>query len=838
MTIHVKKIVGYSLAAIIGILLIGFIALWLKFQAVAELALHRAGFPDATIGKADLSLSGTRFENVRLQKNGMQVEIDTLSLFATWDDIFSYRIGEIMIDGLHAVIPATDGDTAENTPHTDYYTVIPLPLNLRARSVDLQNIRIFVPSPIGDMKITLAGNMLDRGADYQAALNVEAETPETARFAGKITATAEKETGKAQLNIELTEGRLKTDAPSIDIKRLLGWVTAEIAPGQDIPVIKSQLSAGAFRAYGIPLEGVTLTADIDATKANVTLQGQAMNETGDVLADVKLDRASDDTLDKLAVTLDTKLKNLDVFNIEGLRGQGSLALKISGDKARDADWMTWNTLGGTADISAKKLSLPGLLKQAEAAAKMKLNYNPAQKALGALLADTLTFKGIVIPVDEDNPIAVTLPAAKEKAGIAYDASSGMLGLRFKGMDVTAPLFTLKDADADIKLNINTPTPTQLSGNVEIAQISTTAKPAYLLPVKMTGTLSSLKDNAAQTLLKAELTEANGRFYATLDGRHDLAKQSGSIAFNMPPLTLRKGISSLAEISPASGAYVQDVAGTIGIAAHAQWSKPKKDFNLTTGGQIFLKDVEGNVDGNIIQGVNAVINLDSLIPLTLSEEKIAVGAVNVGLPLGSGLVVASLDADKTFTLHEAEWKLAGGTITSTPLSLKLDGDLTADATLTAKDLQLTDLFQIAPLDGLSAVGTVDGVLPLEVRKGEISLRNGVLESRGSGKILYSPQEIPAFLRDNSQQIVDLRVALKAFEFESLKLTLDGTLGKGQKVGLSAKGKNPEFYDGYPVNINLNVEGPLENILKYSPGGNQIPDNIQKQLEEYEKKHDKE
>jgi hypothetical protein len=104
-------------------------------------------------------------------------------------------------------------------------------------------------------------------------------------------------------------------------------------------------------------------------------------------------------------------------------------------------------------------------------------------------------------------------------------------------------------------------------------------------------------------------------------------------------------------------------------------------------------------------------------------------------------------------------------------------------------------------------------------------------------MYSPQDIPAFLRDNSQQIVDLRVALKAFEFESLKLTLDGTLGKGQKVGLSAKGKNPEFYDGYPVNINLNVEGPLENILKYSPGSSQIPDNIQKQLEEYEKKHDK-
>jgi len=831
----VKKIIGYSTAVILGILLIGFIALWLKFQAVTELVLHRFGFPDATVGKAEISFSGTRFENIRLQKNDMQVEIGKLSLFATWDDILSYRLGEVMVDGLHAIVPATTNNDAAKTP-TDYRIALPRPLNLRARVVDLKNIRVFVPGPIGDMKITISGNMLDRGTDYQAALDIEAETAETARFAGKITATAEKTTGKAAANIELTEGRLKAEAPNVDIKRLLGWVRAEVVPGQDIPVIKSQLSAGAFRAYGIPLEGVTLTADIDAAKINVTLQGQAMNGTGDVLADIKLDRA-DAALDKLAVTLDSKLKNLDVFNIDGLRGQGSLALKISGDKARDADWVTWNTLGGTANVNAAKLSLPGLLKQAEAAAKMKLSYNPAQKALGALLTDTMTFKGIVIPVDAAKPIAVTLPAAKEKAGIAYDAGSGLMGLRFKNMDVSAPLFALTGAEADIKLNLNASTLSQLSGTFEIAQISSTAKPAYLLPLKMTGRLDSLKNNPGQTRLKAELTEKNGRFYATLDGFHDLVRHSGNVTLNIPPMTLRKGILSLADISPASGAYVKEVAGIIGVSADAKWSKPKKEWALSTGGQIFLKDIEGNMDGNIIQGVNAVLNLDSLLPLSLTQQRIAVGAVNVGLPLGSGLVVASLDAQKNFTLHEAEWKLAGGTISSSPLTVKLDGALTADATLTAKNLQLADLFQIAPLDGLSAEGTVDGVLPLEIRNGEVSLKNAVLESRSSGKIMYSPQEIPAFLRDSSQQIVDLRVALKAFAFESLKLTIDGTLGKGQKVGLSAKGKNPEFYDGYPVNINLNVEGPLENILKYAPGSNQIPDTIQKQLEEYEKKHDK-
>lgn len=835
MAIKVKKIIGYSLAAIFGILLILFISLWLKSQAVTELALARLGFPDARVEKAVFGFSGTQFENIRLQKNGIQVEIGKLSLFATWDDILSYRIGEVMVDGLHAIIPANTSENKSSAPFS--IPALPRPLNLRARQVDLKNIRLFVPSPLGDATVTLQGNLLDRGTDYQAALDIEAETTDTARFAGKVTAKADKTTGIASVNIELTEGRLKMAAPDIDVKRLLGWVSAEINPGQSLPVIKSQLSAGAVVAYGIPLQGVTLTADIDDTKAQIGLQGQARDDTGDVLAEINLDR-SDASLDKLAVTLDTKLKNLDVFDIDGLRGEGSLALKITGDKARDADWATWNTLDGSANISAKKLSLPGLLKQAQAAAKWRLNYNPAQKALGALLTDTLTFNGIVIPLDTAKPIAITLPAAKEQAGIAFDTQSKVLGIRFKNMDVTAPTFTLKNAEANLKTTFAGGKTGGFSGTLSIANMTQTAKPSYLLPVKLHSNFYTAKDNPAQTGFKGEITEKNGNFYATFDGTHDIVKNNGKLNINMPPVTLREGILDLKTIFPVSAQYVENVTGTVGLSARLGWSKPKNKWALTSAGQIFLKDVSGNVSGNPIQGVNAVVNLDSLLPLTLTEQKIAVGAVNVGLPLGSGLVVVSLDAKKHFTLHQAEWSLAGGSIASSPFSIALNGDLNAQATLTARDLQLAELFQIAPLDGLSATGTVDGVLPLEIHKGEIMLKNGVLESKGSGKINYSPQEIPAFLRDNSQQVVDLRVALKAFEFESLKLTLDGTLGKGQKVGLSAKGKNPEFYDGYPVNINLNVEGPLENILRYSPGSSQIPDNIQKQLEEYEKKHEKE
>ena len=165
-------------------------------------------------------------------------------------------------------------------------------------------------------------------------------------------------------------------------------------------------------------------------------------------------------------------------------------------------------------------------------------------------------------------------------------------------------------------------------------------------------------------------------------------------------------------------------------------------------------------------------------------------------------------------------------------------MTTTVTLTANKLDLQQLFAIAPLDGLTAEGSVNGTLPLTINNGAFLLTNGVLQSGGPGKIRYNPQNPPAFLQNQtSQQIVDLKAALAAFDFDSLRMTIDGELGKSQKISLQISGKNPLFYSGHAVNFNLNVEGPIENIIRYNPGSNRIPEGIRKQLEDFETKHGK-
>ena len=158
------------------------------------------------------------------------------------------------------------------------------------------------------------------------------------------------------------------------------------------------------------------------------------------------------------------------------------------------------------------------------------------------------------------------------------------------------------------------------------------------------------------------------------------------------------------------------------------------------------------------------------------------------------------------------------------------DKKADMILTVKNTSLPGLLKLAPIEGLNITGTVSGALPVTLRGDTATIVNGVLSTDGPGSIHYNPQQLPAFLQgSDNPQMETLRSALTAFDYESLKLTLNGAFGQQQKVKLEMKGTNAAFYKGRQVNLNFNVEGPLDNVIRYGPGSSQIPDNIQQKIQ---------
>ena len=59
--------------------------------------------------------------------------------------------------------------------------------------------------------------------------------------------------------------------------------------------------------------------------------------------------------------------------------------------------------------------------------------------------------------------------------------------------------------------------------------------------------------------------------------------------------------------------------------------------------------------------------------------------------------------------------------------------------------------------------------------------------------------------------------------------DGRTDADMDVGLHIAGANPDLYDGYPIEFNLNLEGALANVLRRGLAGYQIPERIREQMQ---------
>jgi hypothetical protein len=250
-----------------------------------------------------------------------------------------------------------------------------------------------------------------------------------------------------------------------------------------------------------------------------------------------------------------------------------------------------------------------------------------------------------------------------------------------------------------------------------------------------------------------------------------------------------------------------IAGEVEIKA--------REMKLTPGKFVVIDNLAVTAGDMVLSGVNAAPHMDSLIPPAFTHQTINAKLLNAGLPLTDGKLDVSLDKAGTATVHKSEWMLAKGRVTTSPFSLS-PGKMTADMTLTARDLDLVTLFSLFKTEGLDATGKVSGTIPVKIRDGSVTITDGKLETNGKGSIRYNPKDPPAFLKDTtSNQILDLRVALTAFDYDSLKMTMNGVAGKEQKISLEAHGRNPGFYNGHEVVIRFNIEGPLQSVIENTP-----------------------
>ncbi|MEN2979681.1 YdbH domain-containing protein [Tistrella bauzanensis] len=420
----------------------------------------------------------------------------------------------------------------------------------------------------------------------------------------------------------------------------------------------------------------------------------------------------------------------------------------------------------------------------------------------AILSAVLRDAAVTSPGLQASLTALTLTGPIP--GLAAD-DAGPLALTLEGGRMT-----LADAGVTLRDIAGTATATELATanpQARIASLSLrvddTAQPQRVVPLAITlaGTASP-----SAVALKGRLTDAAGRIGGPVTITHDPAGGRGHATLALGPVNWARGSLQPVDIAPVVAGLFSGVTGQTAAHLRADW-RPNRPMALRAVIDIVATGV--TVDAASLSGIDGQIVLTGPDPwVTTGPQTLEIGRVDAGIQLTGGTVTANL-TPKTIDLLEATWPFAGGRLSVQPTTLpRADGP--RRLTVKAEALELSLLAALAEQPALTADGRISGTIPVVIAEDGIRIDKAVLAGR-TGRLSWTSDAAASAAGSAGEGADLLARALQDFRVERLNMTLDGPLEGELVAGLSLAGSSPAVYDGYPMEINLDVRGPLAQLL---------------------------
>ncbi len=321
-------------------------------------------------------------------------------------------------------------------------------------------------------------------------------------------------------------------------------------------------------------------------------------------------------------------------------------------------------------------------------------------------------------------------------------------------------------------------------------------------------------------------------FANVKGRYNLEKGEGHASLYFDDLRFDpKGLQP-SDLTPAVKGFLENATG----ASSGQVEITIKGDEVTSSARISLDNLTFNGPTRAITqtaGVTGEAVFDSLFPLRSSGlQQIRVDLIDLdALKLENGLIEFELTGDDTLYLRNAEWQWFGGVLRIRDGVIPL-GMETSNVSMVVENLDLALLADYINMDGLSAEGRIDGLLPLVFEGGAAKVENGILATTSGGVFRYQGKALDS-ARDSLGSSGELAVnALREFQFDRLTMTLNGDLDGEIEIGLRMEGKNPDLYGGVPIKYNINIEAPISGLIQqFRAGtrpGQQVLDELNRKI----------
>ncbi len=308
----------------------------------------------------------------------------------------------------------------------------------------------------------------------------------------------------------------------------------------------------------------------------------------------------------------------------------------------------------------------------------------------------------------------------------------------------------------------------------------------------------------------------------LEGQHDPATGAGVLRIDGGRIAFSADGLQPAALSPRFGGRIRAVVGTVGFFARIEWGPASRRL-----AEVTIEDLAFELAGIPVSGVAGSIAFDHLFPpATLPGQEITVERVGTAPALERGRILFSLAEGRRLAVDRLEFTVAGGRLRARPFLLDLARPRSS-VTLDLEGLALEALLARAGLPGLSGEGVLDGRLVARLGPGTVVIEEGELAARGGGRLRYAPDEPPPL---SDPRMVMLLEAIRNFHFTRLTVSVEGDLLDGLRLTIGLAGSNPDFYEGYPVALNLAFEGPLGALLGAGIRAYRMPAEIQRRLQE--------
>ncbi len=285
--------------------------------------------------------------------------------------------------------------------------------------------------------------------------------------------------------------------------------------------------------------------------------------------------------------------------------------------------------------------------------------------------------------------------------------------------------------------------------------------------------------------------------------------SGSLSASLGPL----------EFSPAGlrpdalsllAAPFTEVRGMLTADARFAWVAGE----IESDGLVTLSDTDFVIEDIAVAGANAKVALSSLWPLTAPPgQEITLAQVDLGLLASEATTHFSLHPSAgplpLLRLEDGGFHLLGSSISVSPQ----DYDFYAENQRTEiqiDGLDLTRLFELLDIEGVSGTGLLNGVIPVSLGPQGFSIDEGRLAAENGVLRIASPTA-RQMLSGSGEQVDLLLEALEDFQYELLEFGIDKTAAQDLTARLSILGANPEVLEGHPFQLNINLSSNIENVM---------------------------